>query len=123
MYAAFLSIRDRLDRAGIFLSGLCVIHCVLGLVIVAGLGLGGGALLAPAVHRIGLALAILVGLLTIGIGVRRHGRMKPLVIAGIGLGLMGLGLVVAHGLAEAAVTIFGVGLVAWAHMLNLRHAR
>ena len=33
------SIRDRLDRFGILVSGLCVVHCLAGLLIVAGLGL------------------------------------------------------------------------------------
>lgn len=114
------SIRDQLDRFGILVSGLCVVHCLAGLLIVAGLGLGGGVLLAPEIHRIGLALAIVVGLLTIGIGVLRHGQLAPLGFAAAGLALMTAGLFVSHGPAEAAFTVCGVLLVAAAHLLNLR---
>lgn len=122
MRAAFLSIRDRLDRAGIVLSGLCALHCLLSIVLVAGLGIGGQALLAPEIHRIGLALAIAVGAVTLGIGVVRHRRSAPLVIGAIGIALMGSALAVGHGAAEAVLTIAGVALVALAHIRNLRHA-
>ena len=44
-------IRSRMDRFGIALSGLCLLHCVAGLVLVAALGLGGEWLLAPEIHR------------------------------------------------------------------------
>lgn len=47
MRSAFLSIRDRLDRVGVLLSGLCMLHCIAGIVLVAGLGLGGEVLLSP----------------------------------------------------------------------------
>ncbi len=52
-----LSIRGRLDRAGMVLSGLCALHCVAGIVLVAVLGIGGGILLNPVIHRVGLAAA------------------------------------------------------------------
>ncbi|MDD3797680.1 MAG: MerC domain-containing protein [Novosphingobium sp.] len=121
MRAALLSIRNRMDRVGIALSGLCLIHCLAGLMLVAVLGIGGGWLLAPVIHRAGLALAIGVGAVTIGLGVLRHGRLGPLVFAGFGLSLMAAGLVVEHGAGEAALTISGVVLLAAAHILNLRH--
>ena len=122
MRDALLSIRDRLDRVGVFLSGMCALHCVIGLVLVPVLGLGGGAFLAPEIHEVGLGLAILVGVVTIGIGALRHGRMGPLIIGGAGITLMASALAVGHGPAEAALTIAGVGLVAYAHIRNLRLA-
>lgn len=122
MRAVFFSIRDRLDRVGITLSGLCLVHCLLGLVLVAVLGIGGEWLLAPVIHRAGLALAIAIGIVTIGLGVTRHGRLGPLVLAAAGLSLMAGGLFVEHGAKEAALTIVGVVLLASAHILNLRHA-
>jgi hypothetical protein len=88
MRDAMHSIRDRLDSLGIMLSGLCAVHCVLSIVLVSLLGLGGEVLLNPAIHRIGLALAVLVGMVTIGIGVMRHGRMSVLAIGFTGLSLM-----------------------------------
>ena len=121
MRAALLSIRDRLDRVGITLSGLCLIHCLAGLLLVAVLGVGGDWLLAPEIHRIGLALAIAVGVFTIGLGVFRHGRLGPMVLGTFGLALMTTGLFVEHGAQEAIFTVSGVILLAIAHILNLRH--
>ena len=120
MRQALLSIRDRMDRFGVLLSGLCAVHCVLGVVLVGVLGLGGQALLAPEVHQIGLALAVVVGFISLGFGVARHGRGAPMLIGGFGLTLMAVALFVGHGLPEAVLTIGGVGLVALAHILNLR---
>ena len=117
------SIRDRLDRTGIFISGLCAVHCLASLLLVSALGLGGQVLLAPAIHRVGLGLAIAVGAVTLGIGVFRHGQVWPLLVGSVGLILMTIGLLVPHGPAEAILTIAGVGMVASAHIMNLRLAR
>ncbi|MFA7602256.1 MAG: MerC domain-containing protein [Novosphingobium sp.] len=122
MTRVILSIRDRLDRVGVLLSGLCALHCLLGLLLVSVLGLGGQMLLAPEIHEIGLALAVLVGAVTLGLGVMRHGQTGPLLIGTGGIVLMASALVVGHGPGEAALTIAGVALVAIAHIRNLRHA-
>ena len=55
MAKAMVLIRNRLDRFGVLLSGLCALHCVAGLLLVAGLGLGGELLLVapPAVALTG----------------------------------------------------------------------
>ena len=112
--------RARLDGLGVLLSGLCAIHCIAGIVIVAGLGLGGGLLLAPEIHRIGLALASIVAALAIGLGALRHRRAGPLLVALAGLASMGAALLVGHGVEEAVLTVLGVVLVAIGHLLNLR---
>jgi hypothetical protein len=116
-----ISIRNRLDRAGMVLSGLCAVHCVAGLVLVAVLGLGGGILLNPAIHRVGLAIAMVIAAVAIGGGALRHRRAAPFVVAMTGLSFMGGALAVPHGTQEALLTIIGVGMVASAHILNLRH--
>jgi len=121
MAEALKLVRDRFDRVGILLSGLCALHCLTTLVLVAALGLGGGFLLNPAMHRVGLALAILVGGIGLGVGIARHGRREPLALGAAGLALMTLALLTGHGPAEAALTIAGVTLVAWAHWRNVRH--
>ncbi|KRA81585.1 MerC domain-containing protein [Altererythrobacter sp. Root672] len=113
-------IRGRLDRVGMVLSGLCAVHCVLGIVIVAGLGLGGGLLLDPIVHRVGLVCATVVAGVAIGIGAIQHRRAAPFVVAMVGLSFMGGALAVDHGIEEAVLTIIGVILVAAGHTLNLR---
>lgn len=120
MGLSFPSIRGRLDRAGVLLSCLCAVHCVLGLVIVAGLGLGGGLLLDPAIHRVGLLFATVIAGVAIGVGALRHRRAAPFVVAMTGLTFMGGGLAVEHGVEEAMLTIIGVTLVALGHLLNIR---
>lgn len=122
MRDAILSIRDRLDRVGMLLSGLCALHCVLSIVLVSALGLGGQLLLAPEIHEVGLMLAVLVGVVTLGVGVARHGQAGPLLIGLCGIALMASALLVGHGWREAVLTIAGVALVALAHIRNLRHA-
>lgn len=117
-----ISIRGRLDRAGIWLSSLCLLHCLATIILVSVLGLGGQALLAPEIHRFGLALALIIAAVAIGWGALRHRRPAPFVIAMTGLSFMGGGLAVPHGWHEAVLTIIGVSLVSVGHILNLRHA-
>ena len=120
MTQAFPWIRGRLDRMGMLLSCLCAVHCVLGIVIVAGLGLGGSLLLDPVFHRVGLLLATVIAGVAIGIGAIQHRRAAPFVVAMTGLSFMGGGLAVDHGIEEAVLTVIGVSLVALGHVLNLR---
>lgn len=102
------------------MSGLCLVHCVLSIVIVSALGIGGEFLLAPVFHRVGLALALVIAAVTIGWGAIQHRRAVPFVIAMMGLTFMGGALAVPHGLHEMVLTIIGVGLVSVGHILNLR---
>jgi hypothetical protein len=121
MKASLSWIRRHLDRVGLTLSCLCAVHCVATLAVVAGLGLGGSFLLNPAIHRVGLALAMAVAGVAIGLGALRHRRPAPFVIAMTGLSFMGGALAAPHGIEEAVLTIIGVSLVAVAHVLNVRH--
>ena len=114
------AIRRRLDRAGIVLSGLCAVHCLLSVVIVSGLGIGGQYFLHPDIHRVGLVLALLVAAVSIGWGALHHRRAAPFVVAMMGLSFMGGALAVPHGVQEAVLTIIGVALVSLGHLLNLR---
>lgn len=119
---AFSPIRRQLDRAGILLSGACALHCLLSIVLVSGLGLGGELFLSPDIHRVGLVLATLIAAVAIGWGALRHRVAAPFVIAMTGLTFMGGALAVPHGYEEAVLTIIGVALVSLGHVLNLRHA-
>ena len=116
-------IRQRLDRAGIALSALCAVHCLLSVVLVSVIGLGAEALLDPAIHRFGLLVATLIAAVAIGWGAMKHRMAAPFVIAMTGLSFMGGALAVPHGIEEAVLTIIGVGLVSLGHVLNLRHLR
>ncbi len=115
-----ISNRQRLDKFGIVLSGLCAIHCVATIVIVSGLGLGGHFLLAEEIHHYALAVAAVVAALAIGSGLLIHRRRKPFLIAAAGLAFMGGALASPHGVQEAVLTIIGVALVSIGHFMNLR---
>jgi hypothetical protein len=115
--------RRRLDHLGIGLAGLCAVHCLLTLVVISALGLGGHFLLDENIHRIGLLLAILVAALTVGWTALRHRRTLPLAVAAGGLALMGGAMLTPHGVSELVLTLGGVTLVAAAHLINLRTAR
>lgn len=119
---AISPIRRRLDRAGIFLSGACAVHCLLSIVLVSGLGIGGEFFLAPDIHRFGLLVATLIAGVAIGWGALRHRVAAPFVVAMTGLTFMGGALAVPHGIEEAVLTIIGVALVSLGHILNMRHA-
>lgn len=116
------AIRHRFDRLGLLLSCLCAVHCVLGVVIVLGVGLGSSFLLDPRIHEFGLLLATLVAAVAIGLGALKHRRAAPFVTAMTGLSFMGGALAVPHGVEEAVLTVIGVTLVAAGHILNLRGA-
>ncbi|WP_237164856.1 MerC domain-containing protein [Paraurantiacibacter namhicola] len=113
----------RLDRVGIALSGLCALHCIGGLLLVASVGAGGSFFLNPLFHEIGLLVATVIAGIAIGLGAIKHRRRKPFVVAMTGLSFMGGALAMDHGVEEAVLTVIGVVLVAAGHFLNLRGAR
>lgn len=115
-------IRRSLDRAGIVLSGACAVHCLISIVLVSGLGLGGEFFLSPEIHRYGLVIATLIAAVAIGWGALRHRVAAPFVVAMTGLTFMGGALAVPHGVEEAVLTIIGVALVSLGHILNIRHS-
>ena len=121
--ASRITLRRRLDHLGIGLAGLCALHCLATLMVISTLGLGGHFLFDENIHRVGLALALLVGGVAIGWGLLRHRRMLPFGVALAGIGLMAAALVIPHGADEFLLTLAGVGLVSAGHLLNLRAAR
>jgi hypothetical protein len=115
-----LSKGGAIDRLAIGLSGLCLVHCVASAVLVMVLSAAGGALLDPRIHEIGLVLAILLGVIGLGRGVREHGFMLPAAIGALGLGTMAGSLMLHHGPEEVFYSVFGVLLLALGHDLNRR---
>lgn len=109
-----------LDRLAIGLSGLCVVHCVGTALLVTLLASVGGVLLNPAIHEVGLTIAIALAAVALGRGVLIHGFMLPVAIGGLGIGVMAGALTLPHGSQEVMSTIFGVALVALGHDLNRR---
>ncbi len=115
-----LSRGGSVDRLAIGLSGLCLVHCVASAVLVMVLASAGGVLLDPRIHEIGLVLAILLGVVGLGRGIREHGFMLPAAIGALGLGTMAGSLTLHHGTEEVVYSVFGVLLLALGHDLNRR---
>lgn len=110
-----------IDRVAIGLSGLCLVHCVATMLVVALLASAGGLLLNPLIHEIGLGVAILLGLYAFGRGFLTHRRTVPLLLGFSGLAAMGYALSLTHGVSgEVLFTVIGVLLVAGGHEMNRR---
>ncbi|KQX26380.1 hypothetical protein ASD39_03415 [Sphingomonas sp. Root50] len=114
------SARDLFDRLAIGLSALCFVHCAASVLLVAVLATAGGALLHPAIHEVGLGLAILLAVVGLGRGFLQHRRPVPVMLGTLGISLMAAALSVPHGPVEAVFTMAGVAAVAGAHFLNRR---
>lgn len=110
----------KLDRLAIGLSGLCLAHCLISAVAVAVLASAGGVLLHPAIHEIGLVCAMLLGSVALIRGVLEHGRIIPLCVGSLGIGMMAGALTLPHDNSEIVYTILGVLIVALGHDLNRR---
>lgn len=113
-------VATRLDRMAIGLSALCAVHCVATILLLGALSSLGYFFASPIIHEAGLAVAIMIGAVALGAGLRRHRLVWPSLIGFAGLSLMGVALMLSHGAGEAAVTICGVSLVAIAHFLNMK---
>ena len=109
-----------MDRLAIAVSGLCVVHCLATAVFVTLLASAGGLLVAPIIHEVGLTLAIMLGIVALGLGVREHDFMMPSAVGSLGLGVMAGALTMEHGVAETAYTVVVVLILALGHDLNRR---
>ena len=109
-----------LDRLAVGLSGLCVAHCILSAVLIGLLASVSHVLGNPMFHEIGLAIAILLGMVALGSGAIAHGFMMPAAIGALGLGIMAGSLTLPHGGNEMVWSMIGVALLALGHDLNRR---
>ncbi len=111
---------EAIDRLGIYVSGLCVVHCIASAVWVAMLASAGGALLDPVIHEVGLVIALVLGVVGLGRGIMDHGFMMPAAIGSLGLGVMAGALTMPHGDGSTIYAVVGVLLLALGHDLNRR---
>jgi len=109
----------RLDRIAMGLSGLCAVHCVATAVLLGLVASAGGVLGQPIVHEVGLTLAMILGLIALGRGVREHGFLLPCAVGLAGLGIMGYAMSLHETGLEPAFTIVGVSVLALGHRLNI----
>ena len=112
-----------LDRLAVFLSGLCLVHCLLGALLLSGMAIAGGAL-DHDIHIVGLSLALPLAVVALWRGLRVHGHLGVLVTGVIGIALMAASIFVTHaGALEVILSVFGVTVLAVAHIWNLRAVR
>lgn len=109
-----------LDQAGIWVTTLCALHCLLLPVIVPMLSvIGLGFIGATILERTILGASLLVGAIALSQGVRRHRRVYPVVLLIAGgtfywfKDLFGASM-------EPWIIVFGAGLIVTAHWVNLR---
>jgi hypothetical protein len=110
----------RLDRVAMGLSGLCAVHCVATAILLGVLASAGSLLGKPIVHEVGLSLAMIIGAVALGRGVRDHGFVMPAAVGVIGLATMAYAMTLHESGYEPVVTIVGVLILALGHRLNMR---
>lgn len=110
-----------LDRSAMTLSGLCLVHCLGGTLLLALLSSAGGLVFSHRVHEIGLMFAAPLAIFALGRGACAHGRWGVAAIGLAGLSAMAGALFEEHGQpGEVALTMAGVAMLALAHYLNIR---
>lgn len=112
-----------LDKAGIWITTLCAIHCLLLPVILPLLALAGLAFIGEdLLENTVLGLSVIIGLLSLVNGARKHGKWYL-------LSLLLLGAVIYSQRdifgpwGEPVIILFGAGLIIYAHVSNLRLSR
>jgi hypothetical protein len=114
---------SRLDRLAMGLSGLCAVHCVATVVLLGLVASAGGLLGKPIIHEVGLSLAMIIGAIALGRGVRDHGFVLPAAVGAVGLATMAYAMTLHESGYEPAITIVGVMILALGHRLNMGAAR
>ena len=110
---------SRLDRIAVGLSGLCAVHCVATAILLGLLASAGGLLGKPIIHEVGLSLAMILGAIALGRGLREHGFVLPAAVGSVGLCIMAFAMTLHESGFEPAITILGVGVLALGHRLNM----
>src|SRR4051794_8780174 len=110
---------SRLDNMAVALSGLCAVHCVATAVLLGLVASAGGVLGQPIIHEVGLTLAMILGAIALGRGIREHGFLLPCMVGFAGLGIMGYAMTLHESGLEPPVTILGVAVLALGHRLNM----
>ena len=101
------------------LSGLCAVHCVATAVLLGLVASAGGMLGKPIIHEVGLSLAMILGAVALGRGVREHGFVLPSLVGAVGLAIMAYAMSLHESGFEPVVTILGVSVLALGHRLNM----
>ena len=117
-------LRSLLDRVGICLSALCIIHCLLtpaALILLPSLNL---FVFEESFHRLAVMVILPVAILALLPGLLSHGRPAPILAGFVGAALVLTAVIElghVHGsLAEITLSILGSVVLIFSHVLNLR---
>lgn len=115
-----------LDVTGATSAVLCAVHCVATALFATVLPLlGMSALLDERVELAFVAAAVLLGVGSLGLGLRLHRDIRPMLFLLVGLALLlGVRPLVEEGtVPEVLVVLAGAAMLVSAHLLNLRSGR
>jgi hypothetical protein len=113
----------KFDSMGLALSGACLLHCALVSVAVVAAPAASAWLGATenAVHWLLVMIALVVSGWALYSGFKRHAAATVVMLGGFGLIVMFVGAAHLFGrTAETMLTLTGAGIVAAAHIINLR---
>jgi hypothetical protein len=112
-----------LDKSAMTLSGLCLVHCLAGTLLLTVFA-ASSEWLSHNVHLVGLAIALPLAAVALWRGVTVHGRIGVAMLGALGIALMTTSLFIGHGgSGEVALSVAGVILLGLAHFWNLRASR
>ena len=112
-----------LDKSAITLSGLGLVHCLAGALVLTVFA-ASSEWLDHDVHLVGLAIALPLAAVALWRGVAAHGQIGVAVLGIAGIGLMTASLLIGHGgRGEILLSVVGVALLGAAHYWNLRAKR
>jgi hypothetical protein len=119
---------SKADRIGIFLSALCVVHCLLTPVVILFLPMMGRYYLAHPLVHYGLALLVFpVGAYAFINGYLAHRRPLVLSVGFLGMLVVSITPIAVHIFAmqfsEAWAMILGGSMLVWAHWQNRRFCK
>ncbi len=113
--------RDWLDGAAVFLSGLCLLHCLALPLVVAGVPFL-AQFADTHLHYQVLIAVIPLSVLALALGYRRHHDWRIVMAGALGMGLLVVGATVAHSqlgiAADRFFTVIGSLVLAAAHFMN-----
>ncbi len=111
------------DRSAMALSGLCVIHCIAGSLLLTAASFS-TAFLGHTVHFVGLLIALPLAAVALWRGVTCHGQLSIALQGALGIGFMAASLAMREGGGfEIFTSVVGVVLLGTAHWRNLRALR
>lgn len=112
-----------LDKSAMTLSGLCLVHCLAGALLLTVFA-AGSEWFSHDIHLVGLCIALPLAGVALWRGVAAHGQLGVALLGALGIGMMAMSLLIGHGgRAEILLSMAGVALLGAAHYWNLRASR